>query len=135
MGMNKNKQHFALATVVLLHLVITLAHGSAHSSAGVPLNLASLVFVVAAIVVAPLAGLALMWKHALYGGRLIGVAMAASLLFGLINHFVIPSPDHVAHVAPQWRPLFVSTAVMLAVTEAAGAILGLTYRSATRRLA
>lgn len=133
--MNKNRQHLALAAVVLLHLVVTLAHGSAHSSAGVPLDLPSLLFVVAVIEVAPLAGLALMWKHPLFGGRLIGLAMAASLLFGLVNHFVIPSPDHVAHVAPQWRPLFASTAVMLVVTEAAGAILGLSYRSATRRLA
>jgi hypothetical protein len=61
--------------------------------------------------------------------------MAASLLFGLINHFVISSPDHVDHVAAQWRPLFTSTAVALAVTEAAGAILGFTQRKVIRRLA
>jgi len=46
-----------------------------------------------------------------------------------------PSPDHIAHVAAQWRPLFQTTALLLVVTEAAGAILGLTYRGASRRLA
>ena len=40
--------------------------------------------------------------------------MAGSLVFGLVNHFVFVSPDHVAHVDPQWRPLFATTAVLLA---------------------
>jgi hypothetical protein len=57
--------------------------------------------------------------------------MAAALLFGLTNHFVVSSPDHVDHVAAQWRPLFISTAIALAVTEAAGAILGFTQRKVT----
>ena len=43
-------------------------------------------------------------------------------------------PDHIAHVAAQWRPLFQATALLLVVTEAAAAILGLTYRGASRRL-
>jgi hypothetical protein len=38
--------------------------------------------------------------------------------FGVINHFVLSSPDHVAHVDPQFRSLFTTTAVLLAVTEA-----------------
>jgi hypothetical protein len=47
--------------------------------------------------------------------------MAASLVFGVVNHFLLASPDHVSHVAQQWRTLFATTAVLLALTEAATA--------------
>ena len=43
--------------------------------------------------------------------------MAGSFVFGFLNHFVFASPDHVAHVASQWRPLFATTAALLSVTE------------------
>ena len=46
--------------------------------------------------------------------------MSASFVFGVVNHFVRSSPDHVAHVAPSWQPVFAVTAVLLAVTEALG---------------
>jgi hypothetical protein len=131
--MDRNRQQLALPVVVVLHLVVTLAHGWAHSAAGVPLGWASLAFVVVVIQAAPMIGLAWMWTNPRAGARLIGLAMSASLLFGLINHFVIPSPDHVNHVIAQWRPLFVSTAIVLAVTEAAGAMLGLTARAPKAR--
>lgn len=127
--MDRNRQHLALAVVVVLHLAVTLAHGWAHSAAAVPLGGVALAFVIVVIQAAPLIGLAWMWKNSLAGARLIGLAMSASLLFGLINHFVISSPDHVNHVTPQVRPVFVSTAIMLVLTEAAGSILGLTART------
>ena len=117
-GMDRNRQRLALAAVVVLHLIVTVGHGFAHGKAAVPLNLPSLVFVILVI----------------QAGPLIGLTMAASLLFGLLNHFVISSPDHVDHVVAIWRPLFETTAWLLVVTEAAGAILGLRYRSVTRRL-
>jgi hypothetical protein len=133
-GMDRNRQRLALAAVVVLHLIVTVGHGFAHGKAAVPLNLPSLVFVILVIQAGPLIGLAWMWRNPLLGARLIGLTMAASLLFGLLNHFVIPSPDHVDHVVAIWRPLFETTAWLLVVTEAAGAILGLRYRSVTRRL-
>ena len=48
------------------------------------------------------------------------MTMAASLVFGLVNHFVLTGPDHVVHVARHWRPLFTTTAILLALTEALG---------------
>ena len=51
-------------------------------------------------------------------------AMAGALVFGIVNHFVISSPDHVNHVATQWRMLFASTAVLLVITEGIGAVAG-----------
>lgn len=126
--MGRDKQVLALAVVVLFHLAVSMAHGSVHTSAGVDLSAPALVFVVAVIIAGPLIGLAWMWANPLAGARLIGITMAASLLFGLINHFVIPGADRVDHVAAHSRTLFAATAVMIAVLEAAGAALGFAYR-------
>jgi hypothetical protein len=52
--------------------------------------------------------------------------MAGSLVFGVVNHFVLVSADHVGHVDPHVRTLFTTTAVLLAVTEALG--VGLAMR-------
>ena len=125
--MGRDKRSLLIAAVVLLHLGVSMAHGSVHTSAGVDLSAPALVFVVAVIIAGPLIGLAWMWVNPLAGARLIGITMAASLLFGLINHFIIPGADRVDHVAMHARTLFASTAVMIAVLEAAGAVLGLAY--------
>jgi len=114
-----------LAAAVVAHLVVSLVHGSAHARADVPLSQAATLFVFAVILAGPVVGLALTWPAARLGSWLIAVTMAASLVFGLVNHFVLASPDHVAHVNPEWRPLFATTAVLLAVTEALGSGLAL----------
>jgi hypothetical protein len=49
--------------------------------------------------------------------------MAGALIFGVVNHFVLSRPDHVAHVDSQWRALFATTAVLMAITEAWASVL------------
>jgi hypothetical protein len=112
-----------LAVVVLVHLVITLTHGTAHAQAHVPLSLAANVFVFTVIVAGPLVGLGLTWLGQRIGTWLIGTTMAGAFLFGFVNHFVFYSPDHVAHIDPQWQPLFMTTAILLALTEGLGSAL------------
>jgi hypothetical protein len=58
--MKGNKTLIGLVIVVLLHAAVTVVHGSAHTSAGVNLGPAGLAFVLAVIVIGPLAGLAWM---------------------------------------------------------------------------
>ena len=106
-----------LGAAVLAHLVVSIVHGRAHAGADVPLSYAANLFVLVVIVAGPLIGLALMWPAEQAGQWVIAVTMAASLVFGVVNHFVLAGPDHVAHVDPTWRPLFASTAVLVAVTE------------------
>jgi hypothetical protein len=109
-----------LTLVVAAHLIISMAHGMVHNGARVPLSPAGTLFVVIVILLGPLAGVALMWWAQRSGVWIVALAMAGSFIFGLLNHFVFASPDHVAHVASQWRPLFATTAVLLALTEALG---------------
>ena len=107
-----------LVAIVLVHLVISVVHGSAHTGAQVALSPAQNLFVFIVILAGPLVGAVLLWPAARLGSWVIMVTMGASVVFGAVNHFVLASPDHVAHVSAEWRPLFATTAVLLAVTEA-----------------
>jgi hypothetical protein len=114
-----------LAAIVLGHLFVTLIHGAAHNGGHVGLSFGSNLFVLLVIVAAPLVGLAVAFRAPRLGGSIVAASMAAALLFGLVNHFIIISPDHVSQVAAEWRGSFTATAVLLIVTEAAGVAVGL----------
>ena len=114
-----------LAGAVLAHFVISTVHGAAHAGANIPLSRSANLFVYVVILAGPLVGLALAWPAVRLGSMLVAVTMAAALVFGVVNHFVLDSPDHVRHVEPQWRTLFAATAVLLAVTEALGCWLAI----------
>jgi hypothetical protein len=131
MGGNANRTRRWLIAAVLSHLFISGVHGWTHAEANVPLSRAATVFVYTVILAGPPVGLVVTWPAERIGAWLIAITMAASLVFGVVNHFVFDSPDHVAHVAGQWRPLFATTAVLLALTEAIGA--GLAIGVARRR--
>jgi hypothetical protein len=121
-----------LGAIVLAHLVVSVVHGRAHAGADVPLSPAATTFVWIVILAGPLIGLGLSsWRPAA-AGWVVAASMGASLLFGLVNHFVVASPDHVSHVAAPWHATFAATAVLLVVTEAAGVGVGLWH--ATRRM-
>jgi len=114
-----------LAAIILAHLFVSIAHGAAHTGAHVPLSRAANLFVFIVVLAGPLVGLALTWAAARIGSWLIAITMAASLAFGCINHFVLASPDHVAHVDKLWRPFFTVTAILLAVTEGLASALAI----------
>jgi hypothetical protein len=122
----------ALAAIVLLHLAISVLHGRAHSGAQVPLSAAATLFVYIVILTGPLAGLAVSRWRPIAGGWIVAASLAGALVFGLINHFIIAGPDHIHHVAEEWRTLFGVTAALLLATEAAGAAIGVWY--AVRRV-
>jgi hypothetical protein len=123
----------ALAAIVAVHFVVSFVHGAAHSGAQVALGPAAMLFVYVVIVAGPLAGLAVAprWPHT--GGAVVALTMAGSLVFGLVNHFIIQGTDHVSHVAPAWRMQFASTAALLVVLEAAGTAIGMRYAIRARR--
>ena len=111
-----------VAIVVVAHLIISLVHGMAHTEARIPMSTAANIFVIVVILAGPLVGLSLLWRFERAGRGLIAATLLASFLFGLVNHFLLVSPDHVAHVAARVRPLFTVTAALLAMTESLGAV-------------
>ena len=100
----------------------------AHDEGHVPMSAAANLFVFVVILAGPLLGLALLWRTQRAGSWIIAVTLAAALVFGVVNHFILESPDHVRAVAEQVRPAFTATALLLALTEVLGA--GLAVRLA-----
>jgi hypothetical protein len=112
-----------LTAAVLVHLVVSIVHGAAHAEAHVPLSRAANLFVFGVILAGPLVGLALASLDERIGSWVIAVTMASALVFGCVNHFVLAGPDHVSQVADRWRPIFTTTAALLAATEALASAL------------
>ena len=114
-----------MAGAVLVHLMIAIAHGAAHNGAQIPLSPVATLFVFIVILAGPVAGLALSWRVERLGSLVIAVTLAGSLIFGVVNHFVLDSPDHISHVVAQWNRLFATTAVLLTITEMLGLALAM----------
>ena len=114
------------AGIVAAHLAVSFIHGAAHSGAAVPLSVLQSAFVWTVIFAGPLIALWMLWTGRAMGPELFLLTMAGSLIFGVVNHFVIESPDHVNHVtSATWRLPFQLTAVALAVLEAGGTAIGI----------
>jgi hypothetical protein len=125
-----------LAALVMVHLVVAVVHGVAHGGAHVPLSPAALAFVIVVIQIGPLVGLALTRVQPRGGAGVVAASMAGALLFGVVNHFVLPGSDNVVQVHAEWRAMFSATAVLLVLTEAGATVVGvmMAVRWQARRL-
>jgi hypothetical protein len=82
-----------------------------------------MLFVIGVIIVCPLVAAALLlWtSRQRFGLVLLGLAMAASAIFGVYHHFVANSPDLVGlQDSGPWAITFAITAYLLFLIEAAG---------------
>jgi hypothetical protein len=125
MLMGRHKIVYTVA--VLAHLAVVLLHGRAHDNLTVGLSDWQNVYVLLVIVIAPPIAMLLVWTRlATLGLWVLVLSMAGSLIFGLIYHYVIVSPDHVSHLPPgDAQGLFRITAVLLILTELFGVVVGL----------
>ena len=124
---NRRRSIVLLSTVsVLAHLVVSIVHGRSHESLGVGLNSWQNTYVLTVIVIAPLIAMVLIWtRYARTGLLLLVISMAGSLIFGIVYHYVVISPDHVSHLPPgDAQGLFRTTAVLLILTELFGLVVG-----------
>lgn len=120
-----NSTKWIVTLVVLVHLVVNVLHGRAHTELGVGLSNWQQAYVLLVILLAPLVALLLTWtRYARTGLWLLLLSMLGALIFGAAYHYVIISNDHVAHLPPgDARGMFQVTALLLLVTEAAGVIV------------
>lgn len=107
---------------VLVHLVVNIFHGQAHTRLAVGLSSWQQLFVFVVILIAPLLALALSFTRLMrFAFWLLLISMLGSLIFGGVYHYVVISPDHVAHLpAGEAQGLFRSTALLLVITEVFG---------------
>jgi hypothetical protein len=126
----------AVMIAVLAHLVVVVLHGQAHTRLGVGLTNWQQLYVLTVIVLAPLVALVLsLTRFASAGLWLLFLSMLGSLIFGACYHYLIISPDHVAHLPlGEARALFRITALLLLVTETFGVVVAvLTLRAWVKR--
>jgi hypothetical protein len=125
---------WTITVIVLLHAVVSVLHGNAHTSLGVGLSSWQQTYVLLVIVIAPFVAGVLAWTRWMRLALLVLLfSMAGSLIFGACYHYLIVSPDNVAHLpAGEARGMFRSTAMLLFVTESLGVIVALLGLRASR---
>ena len=116
-----------LSALVIVHLLVSLWHDDAHGTLQIALSNLQNAFVYSVIVAAPLVGAALLWsRHTAWGAAILTLAMLGALVFGAYHHYILVSPDNIAHLpagpaAAQQQ--FIDSAAVLAVVELLTALL------------
>ena len=120
-----NSYRLSVTIVALAHLIVNILHGQAHTKLGVGLSNWQQIYVITVVLLAPLVALALAFtRYARAALWILLVSMLGALIFGLCYHYVIISPDHVAHLpAGHARGLFRTTALLLLITEGLGVVV------------
>lgn len=118
--------------IIIIHVIAHTLHGLAHTQIPVPLSLLQSGFVGGVVLLAPIIAAILLWTP-LYriGGWLLLGSMAGAILFGIYNHFIAISPDHVSHVSFEgWGLLFQVTAILTLIVDGFGCWVSLWALSA-----
>ncbi len=118
--------HVLAIAIVILHALIVIPHGMAHSHLQIQMNQWQNVYILLVINVLPLLAAILIWRRKRIGFLILLFSMAGSFLFGGFYHFIAAGPDNVASLtAHPWTQTFQWTAILLAVSEATGFLVGI----------
>lgn len=115
---------WAAIWLVAIHFAVVLLHGTAHIVLGIVPSVVENAFIVIVIGLAPVVALPFVLRGSRAGAGILTLALAASLLYGMVNHFIIEGADHVMgldHGA--WQATFTVTGILLLVLEAVGTLL------------
>ena len=113
--------------IVVIHAIANGIHGLAHVEIPVPLSLVQSLFVSIVIFPTPIIAAVLLWTQFYrIGCWLLLCSIAGSLLFGLYNHFIVMSSDHVSQVSfAGWGLLFQITAYLILIVDGFGSWFGI----------
>ena len=126
--MNIDKKSLARVGIgiVILHVVITFAHGTAHTNLFIAMSLLQNVYIFLVILAGPIFAAVFLLKNPRVGFAVLAISMLGSLLFGVYYHFIAFSSDNVFTLDSRpWTMTFQLTAVLLAMVEFAGTGIGL----------
>jgi hypothetical protein len=114
-------------TITVIHTIANGLHGLAHVEIPIPLSLVQSLFVGIVIFLIPIVATILLWtQFDRIGSWLLLSSIAGSLLFGIYNHFIAISPDHVSQVSfAGWGLLFQVTAILIVIMDGLGSGVGL----------
>jgi hypothetical protein len=117
-----------VSALAAIHLAVTIWHIGGHDQLGIGLPPLKLAYAWAVIVIAPsLAGIGVWTRFVRPALWLFTLAMVGSLLFSTYHHYILVSPDNIAHL-PEGSDAahagFVASAGVSALLELAGALAG-----------
>ncbi|ACC80726.1 hypothetical protein [Nostoc punctiforme] len=113
--------------LVVIHAIVHGLHGLAHVEIPVPLSILQSLFVGIVIYAIPIIAVVLLWTQFYrIGSWLLLGSMAASVLFGIYNHLIVITPDHVSQVSFEgWGLLFQITAILTLIVDGFGCWIGI----------
>ena len=121
------KLTIAIVTVlVLVHHGIAYHHGNQHILLAIEMASWQTAFINGVILVTPLLGIILLmtpWR--LSGAYAVLIGMLGALIFGIVHHYMLTSPDHISHLPsaePHVHASFLWTAGTIAIFEGLAAI-------------
>ena len=116
-----------IAGLVTIHLAASLWHGSAHTQLAIALSPDKNAFVYVVILIAPIVAVGLVWtRHTSIGLWVFLLSMLGALLFGVYHHYVLVSPDNIAHLpggSQQSHAQFIASAAVIALLELVSALV------------
>jgi hypothetical protein len=117
--------HYGTA-IMILHAIAHGLHGLAHVNIPIPLSVLQIVFIDFVIWLTPIIAAVLLWiPFYRVAGWLLLSSMVGAILFGIYNHFIVISPDHVSQVSfAGWGLLFQITAILTLIVDGFGCWIG-----------
>ena len=114
--------------IIGLHVMVTGAHGAAHSTLKILMNGWQNAYILVVIFLLPLVAGYLIWKRVRGGYLILFLSMLGALVFGGYYHFVLAGADNVStvahHASHSWAQVFQVSAVLIALVESAGVVAG-----------
>ena len=117
-----------LTALGVLHLLSALWHGEAHALIEVQLSGLQNLYVLLVVLAAPVAGVVLLWSRFQYVGLwLFALSMMGACVFGVYHHYILVSPDNIAHLpaaSADAHTQFIQSAAVITIVELGSALLG-----------
>ena len=107
--------------VVIIHHIVAYLHGGAHNDLAILMAAWQNTFINVVIVFLPLVGVILLWTpYRRIGLYAVAVGMVGAMVFGIVHHYMLESPDHISHLphgSPHVHATFQWTAGAIAMLE------------------
>jgi len=112
--------------VVVLHILVQVPHAVAHTRLHIDVSRWQNLYILIVINLLPIIAAVLIWRRKKSGFLILLLSMAGSFVFGVFYHFIAAGTDNVNSLGLHpWSNTFLWSAILLALVEAAGALIGL----------
>jgi len=112
--------------VVVLHILVQVPHAVAHTRLHIDVSRWQNLYILIVINLLPIIAALLIWRRKKSGFLILLLSMAGSFVFGVFYHFIAAGTDNVNSLGLHpWSNTFLWSAILLALVEAAGALIGL----------